>query len=81
MGRDDDMSNPIPSIASLGTGVYLKYMITMVLIFCILIFMIQSFTFSNVGLTALRALCSAALTIVVLFGIDSLLSTRREKRL
>ena len=27
MGRDDDMSNPIPSIASLGTGVYLKYMI------------------------------------------------------
>lgn len=81
VGRDDDISNPIPSIASLGTGVYLKYMITMVLIFCIFIFMIQSFTFSNVGLTALRALCSAALTILILFGIDSLLSTRREKRL
>ncbi|MBQ3959384.1 MAG: rod shape-determining protein MreD [Muribaculaceae bacterium] len=81
MPREDDMSNPIPSIQSLGTGVYLKYMITLVVIFCLFIFMIQSFTFSNVALTLLRALCSSVLTIVILFGIDSLMSTRREKRL
>jgi hypothetical protein len=81
MSREDDMSNPIPSIESLGIGVYMKYMSTMVLIYCIMIFFIQAFTLHNILLTIARIAASSLLTIILLFGLDSLASTRREKRL
>lgn len=79
--RQDDMTNPMPSIESLGLGVYLKYMSTMTLIYCALLFIIQLFTFSRFLHTLLHIVTSCALSIVLILAIDSLMSTRREKRL
>jgi hypothetical protein len=79
--REDDMSNPIPSINSLGVGVFVKYVFTMTMLFCVLTFVIQSFTFFNFQLTLLRIVCSGVLTSVLIFGFDSLTSAHREKRL
>ncbi len=79
--RDDDTSNPMPSIAELGIGGYMKYMSTMVLIYCTALFLIQAFSLHNFPLTLLRIVASSALTILLLFGIDSLVSTQREERL
>ncbi len=79
--RDDDVSNPMPAIDTIGIGAYLKYMSTMVLAYCIFIFFIQAFTLHDIALTLQRIVCSAALSIFLLFGIDSLVSTHREKRL
>ncbi len=79
--REDEMSNPIPSIRTLGAGNYLKYMIALTFIYCTLIFLIQAFTFYDFKLTVLRILGSTLLTSVILFGFDSLATTRREKRL
>ena len=79
--REDEMAEPIPSIDSLGFAVYFKYMLSLVLIYCTLIFFIQAFTLRDVLLTLTRILASTVLTTLVLLGVDSLVSTRREKGL
>ncbi len=78
---DDETGDLMPAIDSLGLGAYLKYMSTLVLAYCIMIFFIQAFSLHNAGLTLLRIVCSGALSILLIFGIDSLVSTHREKRL
>lgn len=79
--REDDMNTAFPSITSLGVGNYFKYMSTMVVLYCTLLFFIQAFTLNNALLTIERMLCSSLLSVVLLMGIDSLVSTKREKRL
>lgn len=79
--REDDMGNPIPSSKSLGMAVYMKYLSSMTVLYCIFIFMIQSFTLFNLQITVLRIIGSSILTFILLLGFDSIASTRREKRL
>lgn len=74
--REDEMTIPIPSIRTLGVSNYIKYMFTLTLIFCTCIYLIQLFTFYNFGLTALRILSSTILTSVILFGFDSIVTTK-----
>ena len=78
--REDDLANPIPSIQTLGFGIYIKYLLSMVLIFCILLFAIQAFTLHNLQVTMMRIAASTILSTLLIFGIDSL-DTKREKRL
>lgn len=79
--REDEMNAVMPSITTLGVGNYFKYMTTMVVIYCTILFFIQAFTLHNIALTIERALCSSLLSVLLLMGIDSLVSTKREKRL
>ncbi|MDO4510426.1 MAG: rod shape-determining protein MreD [Bacteroidales bacterium] len=78
--RDDDSNIIVPSCKSIGTGNYLKYAGTITFVYCFLIFFIQAFTFHNVMLTVARIVCSFALSLILIYGIDSLMTTRREKR-
>lgn len=78
--REDDLTHPIPSIKSLGTAIYIKYLLSIVFVFCSLLFLIQSFSLNDIQLTLGRILGSTILTTLLLFGIDSLVSAR-EKRL
>ena len=78
--REDDLANPIPSIQTLGFGIYIKYLLSMVLLFCILLFAIQAFTLHNLQVTMMRIAASTILSTLLIFGIDSL-DTKREKRL
>ena len=79
--RENEMNTPIPCVDTLGFGAYLKYMSTLVVIFSSLIFLVQAFTLHNWPLTLMRIGASSALTIILLLALDSLVSTRREKRL
>lgn len=79
--RDDEDNDPVPSMDSLGITNYLKYMATLVAIFCTVLFLTQAFTLHNFPLTLLRIIASSVLSILLIFGIDSLVSTEREKRL
>ena len=79
--REDDLTIPEPSIRSLGLGIYIKYMFSMVLMYCILIFLIEAFTFFNPFQLILRIICSTILSFFMILGIDSLTLSRREKRL
>ena len=81
VSHEDEMNVPIPSVDSMGVGDYFKYMVVLVTLYCLLIFMIQAFTLHNIGLTLARIAGSSVLSIIIIFGLDSLVSTRREKRL
>ena len=81
VSRENDMNIPIPSVDSMGIGDYFKYMATLVTIYCALIFLIQAFSLNDIVLTLARIAGSSALSIVIIFALDSLVSTRREKRL
>lgn len=81
VSRENDMNIPIPSVDSMGVGDYLKYMATLVTLYCTLVFLIQAFSLHNIGLTLARIAGSSVLSIIIIFGLDSLVSTRREKRL
>ena len=74
--REEDMSTPEPSFRTMGPGVYLKYLITMVALYCLLFFMIEAFTFSNWLLMLLRAGASTLLTFVIHVAFDSLSGRR-----
>lgn len=75
--REDDMTNPEPSIRTLGPAVYMKYLITMVTVYCTLFFLIEAFTFYNWTLMLLRILASSTLTFVILLAFDSLTNKSR----
>lgn len=79
--REEDMSRPEPSMYSLGTATYMKYLLTMTLLYCTLIFLIESFTFFNPIRLLLRIVFSTILSMAIMVGIDSFMTPRSEKRL
>lgn len=79
VSRENDMNVPIPSVDSMGIGDYFKYMATLVSVYCTLIFLIQAFSLHNILLTLARIAASSVLSVIIIFGLDTLVSTRREK--
>jgi hypothetical protein len=75
--REEDLSNPEPSLRTLGPGVYMKYLITVVAIYCTLFFFIEAFTFYNWTLMLLRIVASSLLTFIILLAFDSLTAGKR----
>lgn len=70
--REEDMSRTQPTIRSLGAAVYARYVVTMSLIFCALVFMIEALSFFNGMVLLTRILASTLLTSALLFAADSL---------
>ena len=81
VSREDDMNVPTPSVESLGLGSYFRYMSTMVVIYATMLFFLQSIGMHNLPVTLARIGASSVLSIALILGLDSLVSTRREKRL
>lgn len=79
--RENELSDPCPSISSLGFIKYAKYAFTISLLYCTIIFIIEAFSFFNMTVLILRILFSTLLTALLLIGIDSLTLRRHEKRL
>ncbi|MDE6296279.1 MAG: rod shape-determining protein MreD [Muribaculaceae bacterium] len=76
--KDDRTRDIQPSIANLGFTVYAKYILTLSLIFCFLIFTIEYFNFADVKEIVIMSLSSGLLTFALLLGIDSLMVTKRD---
>ena len=79
--REEDLTRPEPSMYSLGTATYLKYLLTLTLLYCSLIFLIEAFTFFNPVRLLLRIVFSTILSMALMIGIDSFMTPRSEKRL
>lgn len=80
--REEDIQHSIPSIRTLGAGVFAKYVLTMTFAYCLLLFVIEAFTFFNPVILLARVVASTLLTSVLLIALDSLaLPSRSEKRL
>lgn len=75
--REEDMSNPEPSLRTLGPAVYMKYLLTAVALYCAMFFLIEAFTFYNWGLMLLRIGASTLLTFIILLAFDSLTAKTR----
>ena len=59
----------------------MKYLLTLTLIYCALIFTIEAFTFFNPLQLLLRIIFSTLLSMIIMLGIDSIMTPRSEKRL
>ena len=69
-------------LRSLGAEVYLKYMFTLVLLYCTLVFTIEAFELFNLRLWLLRITCSTVYTFVFIYAFASLAGrSRNEKKL
>lgn len=79
--RDDELSDPFPSISSLGLLIYFKYALSLSAIYCTLAFTLETITLFNIWHLLECIVASTALTTLILIGIDSLMLPRREKRL
>ena len=79
----DDELGPAPlGLRSLGPENYIKYMLTMVLLYCFLVFTVEAFELFNLRLWILRIVCSTIYTFIFIYAFASLASrTRREKKL
>lgn len=78
--RDDRTKDITPSISTLGLTDYLKYSLSMSLIYCVLIISIEYSDFRNVKDIAIMSLSSGLFTFLLLLGIDNLVTTRRTRR-
>lgn len=78
--RDDNSRYMFPSIHSIGWADYSKYLITMVAIYCLLVFCIEYFSFAAVGMILLMFASSTILTFFLLLAVESLFMAGIERR-
>lgn len=79
--KDDKSVTIVPGISSMGFGTYLRFIVSMVTIYCLILFSIEYFSFASVKDVVIKTLASSALTSLLLLAVDSLTSVKREKRL
>lgn len=70
VAREDDMVHKIPSIRSLGAAVFSKYVLTMSLIYCLMVTMIEAFSFFQPLVLIERIVASTLLTSLLIIGLD-----------
>lgn len=71
--HDDKTKNLTPSISSLGVGIYCKYLVTMVGMYCLMVFAIEYFNFADIKEIVIMSASSCLITFIMLLAIDSLI--------
>lgn len=78
VSADDDLAGRSPSTRTMGHAAFMKFIFTVIAIYCILMFTIEAFQFYNFRLLILRILSSTAYTFILLYAIDSLTGRPNE---
>lgn len=78
---EEDLGGLKPSTVTMGKSPFLKYLLTMVSVYCVCFFLIESFNIFDPLLLGLRILCSTAFTFIVIYALDSIFTRKNEKRL
>lgn len=68
----EEGNNPTPSFYTFGVSAYIKYVIAMVIIHHITLFYLEAFSFSHFWITSGKIILSSLVTILLIFGIQSL---------
>lgn len=74
--RDDKTKVLIPSISSLGVGTYCRYLVSMVGIYCLMVFSIEYFSFADLQDILILSASSCLLTFISLLAIDCLIISK-----
>ncbi len=68
----DALESVVPSFKTMGISSFLKYVVAVVLLHCLLLLAIELFTLSNVWMLLLRVVSSAFLTSVCIVGLEGI---------
>jgi hypothetical protein len=71
-GRETMGDGGTPCSARIGTGKFLRYCTLLVLVHCTVFFFFEAFGFASFHLTLLKILCSAAVTVGLIWVIQLL---------
>ena len=74
--KDDKTKEITPTVSTMGVAPYCKYLVTMVGIYCLLVFSIDFFSFANIKDIVILAASSCALTFVSILAIDCLILSK-----
>ena len=77
--HDDRMNQVTPDVMTLGIGTYCKYMLTLVALYAVLIFSKEYFSFADVKQITVLSAWSSALTFLLILGLDSIITVRRDR--
>lgn len=78
MSYDDDLAGNSPGSSTMGAPAFMKYILTMVMIYCVMMFTIEAFQLFNPELLIARILASTAYTFLLLYALDCLRPTQRQ---
>lgn len=76
MAKDDITRRLTPGISTMGFFDYSKYLLTFVVIYCLLVFTIEYFSFADVKGIVILSAASSLLTFVILLAADSLIPVK-----
>ena len=79
--REEEIADGEVSIKSVGFLPYFKFLLTIVLIYCFLIFSIEAFSFFNITRVLSQISFSTIFSFVIILGIDRITNKKREKKL
>ena len=68
----EEGNNPTPSFYTFGVSAYVKYVIVMVLIHHSTLFILEAFSFTHFWILLTKILLSSFITILLIFGIQSI---------
>lgn len=77
MPKEDKFIEIIPSICSMGWFNYIKFILSLTSIFCILVFGIELFSFASFGRIVLMAASSTVFTVLLLMASDAIVNHER----
>ncbi len=73
MSIDDDLAGRSPSSRTMGMASFMKFLISAVLLYCLMLFTVEAFQLFNLRLLVLRIVASTAYTFLFLYALDSLI--------
>ena len=76
MPREDKNIDFSPSLASMGWENYIKYIISLSFIYCLIVFFIEFTSFAAFGRILIMSVTSAIFTTLLMIGIDALASSQ-----
>ena len=76
MAKDDITVRLTPGISTMGFLDYSKYLLTFIVIYCLLVFTIEYFSFADVKGIVILSAASSAITYVILLAADSLIPVK-----
>lgn len=66
----EEFENYEPGIYTLGIGAFIRYALTAALLHHAVLFLLEAFSIAQFGYLALRVLCSAVLTVLLIIAIE-----------
>ncbi len=76
VGRED-FKTGICSIQTMGIALYLRYAITLTLVFTIVLFGVEAFSLSSLSVLLVKIVCSTISTTLLILGVEGLNFNKR----